>query len=751
MQRTKGVNRAILGIVAALCWAVAVSSHADSSSFYGTKQDASSACQSEYAYLVSGTCSGDADEDIRWCDTSCVGNFGGGLSFCGGQEQHWVSPRTDAGCTVLVDHPVHRFVYPSTPCAAGTSLVGPTSADCIASAAIPATGKQIGQGVRDGSCLASAGNDAPSETGTVGNPCHAGTGNKTQTETDYVGGDDVPTYTRTYNSALQNDFGYGYGWTPESMVAIYPKGTAGVAVRFGNGRELLYTQTLVGLWHNDPDIRIHLSKDATGYTLFYPDGSTDRFGLTGLRTRHTNSLGQVTTFGYTATGALSSITGPFGHKLTLTYDGAGHLSTLTDPAGQNTTYAYDAKANLTKVTYPGGKYRSCRYEDSRFPHQLTGILDETGTRFATFAYNAIGQAVTTQHAQTDNPVPQERFTLNYDSDTQTTVTDAAGNAETYAFASQNGIKLLVGRTGADGKTMTQAFNAANQLTSRTDEEGRTTAYTYTASGQLETRTEAYGTPQARTTTYRYLTTDTDRISRIDTPSVLSSAIKSVVIGYDTLNRPSSLTETGYTPGGQQISRTTTFGYNSQGRVNVIDGPRTDVSDVTTLVWNECTTGISCGQLKSITTALNQATTFDSYDPHGRLRQMTDPNGLVTVYTYTPRGWLATAKQTPPTGSARLTQYGYDDKGRLTSITRPDGIVLTLGYDAADNLKTVTDNYGNRLLYGYDARGNRTLEQAKDPDGTLVRSTTAAFDLRNHPSWVSLAGNTTSPPSTPWAT
>ena len=70
-------------------------------------------------------------------------------------------------------------------------------------------------------------------------------------------------------------------------------------------------------------------------------------------------------------------------------------------------------------------------------------------------------------------------------------------------------------------------------------------------------------------------------------------------------------------------------YNSAGQVTQINGARTDVSDITTITYNECTSGYGCGQIDTITNALGHETSFDSYDAHGRVLQMTDPNNVVT--------------------------------------------------------------------------------------------------------------------------
>ena len=75
------------------------------------------------------------------------------------------------------------------------------------------------------------------------------------------------------------------------------------------------------------------------------------------------------------------MTGPFGHELTYAYT-SGILSSVTTPDGA-ITYTVDADENLTRVTYPDTSERDYVYEDTDFPHHLTGIIDENGIRSGT--------------------------------------------------------------------------------------------------------------------------------------------------------------------------------------------------------------------------------------------------------------------------------------------------------------------------------------------------------------------------------
>jgi YD repeat-containing protein len=202
-----------------------------------------------------------------------------------------------------------------------------------------------------------------------------------------------------------------------------------------------------------------------------------------------------------------------------------------------------------------------------------------------------------------------------------------------------------------------------------------------------------------------------------------------------------MTQSGFTPTGDPVNRTTTKQYNTSGQVIQIDGPRTDVLDITTFEYYACTTGVECGQLKKVTDALGHSITYDSYSPQG-VTQTTDANGLKTHYTYDTKGRVKTLTQTPPVGASRQTQYTYDPNGQVIQTVLPDGMTLTYTYDAAHYLRSITDNLGNKVEYTYDLKGRRTQELTKDPDGTLVRSLQTGYDIRDKVAAINAGGSLT---------
>lgn len=569
-------------------------------------------------------------------------------------------------------------------------------------------------------------------------------------------------YRRSYNSQSNQGIGLGFNWASALYKRLEISGSP-VQVRRGDGYGEPFTCPTSGTCTGDIDTGFALTKDTTGYTLTLRHNATERYGLNGRIVSETDASGRITSYAYDANGRLYTVTTPSGHTLTFGYDSSNRVSTITTPASEVIGYAYDAKNNLTCVAYPDSTVKLYHYERADLPHHLTGISyandncsSPTGTtRYATYDYDTTGKAIRTEHADVGNGGAQERFLLNYDSDTQTTVTDAIGTQEVMTFSTNLGVKNLVTKTSSiDTSSLQQTFDTNNNLTCKKDEENRVTLWSYNDTNQKTSMSEGLtgdcsnpvNVPGVtRTTTYEYLSSTLDLPRFIRRPSVAAGQTFETELVYGDAghpNLPTQIIQRGFMPAGAAVSRTVSLGYSAYGQINVINGPRTDVSDVTTLEYNDCTTGGGCGQLKKVTNALGHITTYDLYDANGRLLQMTEPNGLRTGYTYDERGRVRFITQTPPTGSARVTEYRYTAFGEVVQAIYPDGVTLTYTYDAAQDLKTVTDNLGNRIEYTYDLKGNRIQDYTYDPNGTLVRQLDRSHDQRNRLASVNAAGSLT---------
>ncbi|PPU66926.1 type IV secretion protein Rhs, partial [Xanthomonas pisi] len=127
-----------------------------------------------------------------------------------------------------------------------------------------------------------------------------------------------------------------------------------------------------------------------------------------------------------------------------------------------------------------------------------------------------------------------------------------------------------------------------------------------------------------------------------------------------------------------------------------------------------------GDLQKITNALGQTTEYLAYDGAGRPLSVKDANGIVTDYTYHPRGWLtASAVRGADAASEaddRITRIDYWPTGLVKQVTQPDGAFTAFAYDAAHRLTDITDNAGNTVHYTLDNAGNRVKEDTKDAAG-----------------------------------
>lgn len=91
---------------------------------------------------------------------------------------------------------------------------------------------------------------------------------------------------------------------------------------------------------------------------------------------------------------------------------------------------------MTSVAYSTAPQSSRQYvyENSAFPSALTGIVDENGNRYTTWAYDSTGRAISSQHAGGANLTR-----IAYNTDGSRTVTNALGAQELYKFTTLQGV------------------------------------------------------------------------------------------------------------------------------------------------------------------------------------------------------------------------------------------------------------------------------------------------------------------------
>mgnify|MGYP000262277838 CR=1 FL=1 len=187
-------------------------------------------------------------------------------------------------------------------------------------------------------------------------------------------------------------------------------------------------------------------------------------------------------------------------------------------------------------------------------------------------------------------------------------------------------------------------------------------------------------------------------------------------------------------------RITTFAYYPSGALCSIDGPRTDVNDVTRY-GDDATTVAACAS----------APTYGGYDPTGQPTTIVDAAGKAKRFQYLPYGPAAVVTDR----QSRTTKTVYDNRNNPTRITDPAGRVTTAAFDALDQRTATVSARGNvdgadpdryTTSYTYDRDGRLLKTSSPGAVGTnaaeRVETSTAYFDDGTKRSETNAAGGVT---------
>ncbi len=168
-------------------------------------------------------------------------------------------------------------------------------------------------------------------------------------------------------------------------------------------------------------------------------------------------------------------------------------------------------------------------------------------------------------------------------------------------------------------------------------------------------------------------------------------------------------------------------FNAAGQVTSIDGPMETQGDTTFFEFDEG------GNHLAINEPLGHSTTFGDHNHRGQPGRVTDINGVESVMTYHPRGWLLSRTRLNPgndSAAHATTRYRYDNNGQLLAIEFPDASELSYEYDDAQRLIAISNGIGDRLEYTLDAAGNRIHVKTRSADGTMTRQIDYGYDELN---------------------
>lgn len=587
----------------------------------------------------------------------------------------------------------------------------------------------------------------------VGNPCDVTTGEKYETETDLALG--WVTFARYYHSGVASETGgFGSGWThSHSMRLTLAGGT--VALIDGSGYQVRFRQNGAAYWATD-DSGERLVQSGAQWVL-YREASVVTFDAEGRLVNQQAEDGTGLAYAYDSAGRLDTITHSTGRSLKLAYNGTGGDATIASLSSAGVTlvtYGYGSKGQVASATYPNSGTRVYHYEDTRYPVHLTGITAEDNVRFSTFAYDAKGRVISSQHAG-----GAEGVTLSYTAAGGAVVTDALGHPTTYGLtaAVTNGPPRKVGDVNDSRGTMKHTYNDEatdfrRRLSLVEDRRGNKTQHSYAEANdpvtglpaRTHTTQEALGTPQERVSLERRDVASNrlifGKLGNRETRVTRNARFQPITVAVkDTATAETRTTTYAYCEAADVSAPSTTC--PTVGLLKSIDGPRTDVNDLVTFSYygtddaSCASTPTAClhrkGDLWKVTDALGRSVETLGYDALGRPLSKLDVNGIATDTSYHVRGWVLSMKVRGPNSATetddRVTAFDYWPTGLVKKVTLPDGSFTSYTYDAAQRLTDVTDNGGDTVHYTLDNAGNRKQEDTKVSGGTLKRTLSRVYN------------------------
>ncbi|MDY0814717.1 RHS repeat-associated core domain-containing protein [Kitasatospora purpeofusca] len=478
------------------------------------------------------------------------------------------------------------------------------------------------------------------------------------------------------------------------------------------------------------------SYDAAGKPQFQVLGAMtfDRYGRV---TASTDAAGRTTTSSYDPpSGVLPTklgTTNPLKWAASSTVSpGRGSVTHAVDVNNLVTDATYDALGRREKVWSPGRDKatqtpdRTYAYDvhgagDNPTPSTVTtkGLREDGSYSTSVTIYDGTLQPRQTQSTPADNSAGRLVTSTYYDSHGWTvssigTYADAANAPSGTMWAEANRTGPSVTRTAFDGQgrpvTTTLVSFASTLWKSTSTYRGVDRVDTTPAQGgkAKSTYTDALGRTTA--TTVRDTTPDRklDGGSRLSSgTSVLSAGVRLAMEADGNLvltalvdNRTLWSASTGGHPGAYALMQ-------ADGNLAVLDA-----TGKTTL-WSSGTAGHAGGYLK--VQADDNVAVYDAANVQlwsTGTANTTPAADLTTRYTYTPRGQIATVKDTV----GNTWSYTYDLQGRTTGQSDPSTGDSSTGYDDLGQVVRTTDARKQSLSFSYDGLGRRTAEYAGDTAG-----------------------------------
>ena len=380
---------------------------------------------------------------------------------------------------------------------------------------------------------------------------------------------------------------------------------------------------------------------------------------------------------------LLRVTNPLGHQVNATYSyKSGVPLTRTDANGKVTTMLYDTRDRVVQVQKPSGGKKFIVYSDRAFCQYMCGPSD---IPYATITEEITSTTSRDYRVQVDVMGRVDETTIfdsggniktntEYDAFQQPYQVDQYrdGQSHAYRYYSYGAPGYLGSVTAPDQSWISYGYD--RNYVSATADNGFRRRYTYQEDGKVSQVREEDGNNQLTlNTNYAY-----DALGRLLT---ITQGVQTRSFTYDALGRLKSETH--------PESGTTTYTYDANSNLLT----RTDARGVTTSNTYDALNRVT---LRSYSDGTPSVSYFYDSQPTGSPITIQNPVGRLTRVTTTTSGVAVTNYHSycncssvereatviiDGTTKTYTTSYAYDYLGQLTSITYPNGKIVTTTRDS----------------------------------------------------------------------
>ncbi|WP_143873857.1 DUF6531 domain-containing protein [Catenovulum sediminis] len=503
-----------------------------------------------------------------------------------------------------------------------------------------------------------------------------------------------------------NDNGFDYSYSAGKLTKIVDM-ESGQTIEFAYGpdgklQELSTRETAIGT----------LTKQVT-----YDHDSYGR--LKTVSTELFDGKGTYSTsYDYDSTSfRIKKISQSDGVRVSFTFDTSNRIKTVTDQTGTSTFNYYSDYT--TVVNGAGETWRYDFHKTNSSNGEYLQLEKVTAPSVAGISQVAIYNTYDDGEIKSISDGNNHTITYNYDGNgNRISETDALGYTITRKYV--DNLLMNETRTGESGSETTRfAYDVMRNLRYSVSAEGRVTEFEYNPSGLLH-QTVKYagatynvsGLVSTDTISESTLNTWVNNLSTTNKANVeltqnlydyrgnLSKVTEYATVsasGVGILDYSAKITEFVYSEHGQLLQTISVTGSSRTNRTTLESYQYDGMGRVHTAVSHNATTTTSYG-------------TSDGVSDNGSEITVTNlATGLTTVSLTDFQGRLTSVTQSASGESNRVTSYGYDNAGRLTTTTNAEGKISYTYYNNAGQVEYQVDAEGGVVGYTYNNKGLVDIE------------------------------------------